>query len=315
MTLRLAFMGTPDFSVPALSALIEAGHEIVAVYSQPPRPTGRGHHTRPSPVQKLAESRGIPVRTPRTLRDAAAQADFAALGLDVAVVAAYGLILPAPILTATRLGCVNIHASLLPRWRGAAPIQRALLAGDTETGITIMAMDEGLDTGGMILSDAVAMGPETTASDLHDRLAALGAALIEPALAGLADGTLAPSPQPETGATYAKKIDRSDAELTWQDAAHVDRQIRALNPWPGTAFDFAGERIRILAAARLPAATGPAGTVIDDRLTIACAEGGAIRPTRVQRPGRAAMETEAMLRGLPVPAGSQLDTGPCHATS
>ncbi len=315
MTLRLAFMGTPDFSVPALRALIEAGHHIAAVYSQPPRPTGRGHHTKPSPVHQLAESHGISVRTPRTLRDADAQADFAALGLDAAVVAAYGLILPAPILTAPRLGCVNIHASLLPRWRGAAPIQRALLAGDSETGITIMAMDEGLDTGGMILCEGVAIGAETTASALHDRLAALGAALIGPALAGLAAGTLVPAPQPEEGACYAKKIDRSDAELTWQDAAHVDRQIRALNPWPGTAFEFAGERIRILEAERLPAAAGRPGEVIDDRLTIACAAGGAIRPRRVQRPGRAAMDTEAMLRGLPVPAGSQLDTGPCHATS
>ncbi|MCB9947001.1 MAG: methionyl-tRNA formyltransferase [Rhodospirillaceae bacterium] len=306
MPLRLAFMGTPDFAVPALQALIDAGHTVAAVYSQPPRPAGRGHRTQPSPVHRLAQDHGIAVRTPRTLRDADAQAAFAALGLDAAVVAAYGLILPKPVLEAPRLGCLNIHASLLPRWRGAAPIQRAILAGDTESGITIMAMDEGLDTGAMILRQSVPIGPQTTGAALHDRLAALGARMIVPALDGIAAGTLTPEPQPEDGACYARKIGREDAVLAWQDAAQVDRQIRALNPWPGTAVVLDGEPVKILAADLVPEVRGPAGVVVDDRLTIACAVGGGIRPTRLQRPGRAAMDTAAVLRGFPIAAGTCL---------
>ncbi len=304
--MRLAFLGTPDFAVPSLAALHAAGHDIAAVYSQPPKPAGRGHRERPSPVQRWAEQHDLPVLTPKSLRRAEVQAEFAALDLDAGVVAAYGLILPSPILDAPRHGCLNVHGSLLPRWRGAAPIQRALLAGDTETGITIMQMDPGLDTGPMLLEEAVPIGPDTTASALHDALARIGARLIVEALALLARGELAPRPQPEEGVTYAAKITREDAVLDWRDAAHVDRQIRALNPWPGTAVAVRGERVRLLAAERAPEAEGEPGTVLDDRLTIACAENGGIRPTRLQRPGKAPASAEAVLRGFPIPPGTRL---------
>ena len=310
-TLRLAFMGTPDFAVPALRALLDAGHQVAAVYSQPPRPAGRGHKEQPSPVHRLAEASGLPVRTPARLKSAEEQAAFAALGLDVAVVAAYGLILPPAILAAPRHGCVNIHGSLLPRWRGAAPIQRALLAGDTETGITIMKMDAGLDTGPMVMTRSVPIGPATTVADLHDTLAAVGAGLLVPALEGLATGVLLGRAQPETGVSYASKLDREEGRIDWQDAAFVDRQVRALNPTPGTWFDHAaeqgGERIKVLGVERVPeAGPAPAGQVLDDRLTVACAVGGAIRPTRLQRPGKAAMPTDALLRGYPIAPGTTL---------
>ena len=307
MGLRLAFLGTPDFAVASLAALIAAGHEIACVYTRAPKPAGRGMALQPSPVQRLADAEGLPVRTPKTLRDAEAQAAFAALGLDAAVVAAYGLILPAPILAAPRLGCLNVHASLLPRWRGAAPIQRVLLAGDSETGITIMQMDEGLDTGGILLAEALPIGPETTAPALHDDMAALGARLIVPALDGLAAGRLSPTPQPAEGATYAAKLTAADGRLTWADADAADRQVRALTPWPGCVFDHAGERLKVLAAE--PDATAPPappGTVLDDRLSIACAVGGAIRPTRLQRPGRSPAPADAVLRGFPIPPGTRL---------
>jgi methionyl-tRNA formyltransferase len=313
MRLRLAFMGTPDFAVPILAALLEAGHDIAAVYCQPPRPSGRGHRTQPSPVQEFAAARGLPVRHPVSLRTAEAQGEFAALGLDAAVVAAYGLILPQPILAAPRLGCVNVHASLLPRWRGAAPIQRAILAGDAVTGVTIMQMDEGLDTGAMLLAESVPIGPKTTAGALHDTLAALGSRLVVEALAGLAAGTLRPRPQPEAGVTYAAKLRRDEGRLDWRrPAIELERAVRALNPWPGTWFEIAGERIKILAADLVPESSGAApGTVLGDRLAIACAE-GALRPTLLQRAGRGAVDLEAFLRGFPVSAGEIL---PCPATS
>ncbi len=300
--LRLAFMGSPDFAVPALRALHAAGHDIAAVYCQPPRPAGRGQAMRPCPVHTAAEALGLPVRTPARLRrDAAEHAAFAALGLDVAVVAAYGLILPQAMLDAPHRGCLNIHASLLPRWRGAAPIQAAILAGDTETGITIMQMDAGLDTGAMLQWESVPITNATTAADLHDSLAALGAQLI---LATLAD-TPAPVPQPEEGATYAPKLTRDDGRIDWsRDAAALDRQVRALNPWPGTFAMLDGEVLKILAAT-LEAAEGAPGTVLDDALLVATGH-GALRLVRIQAPGRAAMATGAFLRGRKVPPGTRL---------
>ncbi|EKE75834.1 methionyl-tRNA formyltransferase [Oceanibaculum indicum] len=303
--LRLAFMGTPDFSVPALKALIAAGHEIAAVYSQPPRPAGRGHKLTPSPVHAYAESQGIDVRTPKSLRNAEAQAAFAALNLDCAVVVAYGLILPKPILDAPRLGCVNIHASLLPRWRGAAPIQRAIQAGDAESGVTIMQMDEGLDTGPMLLSEAVPITAETTGQSLHDALSDMGGRMIVAALDGLDTGTLKPVAQPEAGVTYAAKLTREEALLDWtKPAAELERQIRAFDPWPGSFFLHQGERLKVLKA-ELANGSGTPGTVLDEALTVACGA-GALRLLRVQRPGKAAMEADALLRGYPLPKGTIL---------
>ena len=305
MTLRLAFMGTPDFAVPILEALRAAGHEIAAVYTQPPRPAGRGHQPQPSPVARAAAAAGIPVRTPAKL-DAAEVEAFRALVLDAAVVAAYGLILPPTVLGAPRLGCINVHASLLPRWRGAAPIQRALLAGDSETGVTIMQMDAGLDTGPMLLKEAVPIGPKATAQELHDRLAALGASLVVRALAGLAAGTLAALQQPAEGVTYAKKLTREEGRLDWRKtAAELERAVRALNPAPGVWLEHGGERIKVLAAEIVAAASGAPGTVLDAALTVACGS-GALRLTRLQRPGRAPMEADALLRGFAIPAGTRL---------
>jgi len=305
-TLRLAFMGTPEFAVPTLRALIDAGHTVTCVYTQPPRPAGRGHREQPSPVHRLAAAHGIAVRTPARLKDPAEQEAFAALDLDAGVVAAYGLILPQPVLDAPVFGCVNVHASLLPRWRGAAPIQRALLAGDRQTGVSIMQMEAGLDTGPVMVTRSVPIGPDTTAEALHDTLAEVGAALIVPAVEGLARGILAGRPQPEDGVTYAPKIGRDEGRLAWQDAGFVDRQVRALNPWPGTWFELEGERIRVLAAEVVAEAAGPAGTVLDDRLTVACAAGGGVRPTRLQRPGRGAMAAADLLRGFPIAPGTVL---------
>ncbi len=300
--MRLVFMGTPDFAVPALDALIAAGHDIVCVYSQPPRPAGRGHKERPSPVHAFAAGRGIEVRTPASLKDAAAQAEFAALDSDVAVVAAYGLILPKAILDAPERGCLNIHASLLPRWRGAAPIQRALLAGDAETGVTVMQMDEGLDTGGMIRTGAVPIGPDTTASDLHDALAALGAKLVVEVLAA---GEWAAEPQPESGATYAAKLGRDEGRIDWTaSAAEIERKVRALNPWPGVWCEFDGDRLRVLAAS-LADRTGTPGEVIAEPLVVACGE-GALALETVQRAGRSAMAAADFVRGTSVPVGTVL---------
>ncbi|MBF0307854.1 MAG: methionyl-tRNA formyltransferase, partial [Alphaproteobacteria bacterium] len=272
--MNLIFMGTPDFAVPSLAALADAGHTILRVYTQPPRPAGRGQRERLSPVHAWAESRGIPVSTPRSLRDPAEQERFAALGADLAVVAAYGLILPQAILDAPRRGCLNVHGSLLPRWRGAAPIHRAILAGDAWTGITIMRMEAGLDTGPMLLDARVAIGPTTTTESLHDELAALGARLIVEAVARLDEITA--RPQPEDGVTYAAKLTKDEGRLDWtRPAAELERRVRALPCW----FEHGGERIRVLAA-ELAEAGGPPGTVLDDRPTIACGE-GALRPLRL----------------------------------
>jgi methionyl-tRNA formyltransferase len=303
--LRLAFMGTPDFAVPSLQGLLRAGHDVAAVYCQPPRPAGRGHRPVPSPVQRVAQAHEIAVRTPARL-DAEAAA-FAALALDVAVVVAYGLILPKAVLAAPRLGCLNIHASLLPRWRGAAPIQRAILAGDGETGITIMEMDAGLDTGPMLLQEVVPIGPKTTAQQLHDRLAALGARFVVDALDGVARGSLVAKPQPQAGATYAKKLRREEGALDWrQPAAQLERAVRAFDPWPGAWLEQRGERIKVLAAelAASPDSAAP-GTVLDDRLAVQCGA-GALRPLSLQRPGRAPQDVDAFLRGFAIAAGTVL---------
>ncbi|MEA1013564.1 methionyl-tRNA formyltransferase [Sphingosinicella sp. LY1275] len=300
--MRIAFMGTPDFAVPTLDVLAEAGHDIVAVYSQPPRPAGRGKGLRPSPVQELAEALGLPVRTPASLRDADEQAAFAALDLDVAVVAAYGLILPVPVLEAPRYGCLNVHGSILPRWRGAAPVQRAILAGDARTGITIMGMEKGLDTGPIYAVREIEIDRKT-AGDLTEELAETGAFLMNEVLADLARYT--PESQPEEGVTYASKIEKHEARLDFtRTAAEVERQVRAFNPMPGGFFEHGGERIKILAAEIVQAVEAP-GIVVDDRLTIACGA-GALAPTRVQRAGRTVMTPKELLRGFPVPAGTRL---------
>jgi methionyl-tRNA formyltransferase len=316
--LDLVFMGTPAFAATILGALIEAGHHIRAVYTQPPRPAGRGHRPLPSPVQLLAMQHRIAVHCPVSLRTNEAQAAFSAHGADAAVVAAYGLILPRAVLSAPRLGCLNVHASLLPRWRGAAPIQRALLAGDSKTGITIMQMEEGLDTGPILLQQPVPITPCTTAADLSGELAALGARLMVEALDGAARGTGTARPQPHEGVTYAHKIRREDGRLDWRlPAAALARQVRALDPWPGAFFEgprlkAEGEHIRVLAASASPGtAANVPGTVLDDELTIACGE-GVLQPLRVQRPGRAALDVPAFLRGHPIAAGTVL---PCPATS
>lgn len=305
--MRLVFMGSPDFSVPVLEALLAAGHKVACVYSQPPKPAGRGHKERPCPVHAFAESKGLPVRTPRSLKSHEEQAAFADLKVDAAVVAAYGLILPKAVLDAPRFGCVNVHASLLPRWRGAAPIQRAILAGDTESGVTIMRMDEGLDTGAMLLKEAVAIGPETTASSLHDALSALGARLIVRALEDLP--SLKPEPQPEEGVTYARKLEREEGRIDWTlEAVFLERQVRALNPWPGVWFERAGARIKVLAAEAV-AGRGAPGLVLDDRLAVACGT-GALRLVRVQKEGKGPMAAEDFLRGNPIPTGTRVDAGP-----
>jgi methionyl-tRNA formyltransferase len=306
-------MGTPPFAAAILDALIAAGHRVRAVYTQPPRPAGRGHRMQPSPVQVLAEGHGIRVRTPARLRDDSVTAEFAALGADAAVVAAYGLILPPPILSAPRLGCLNVHASLLPRWRGAAPIQHALLGGDTETGITIMQMEEGLDTGPILLQRALPVAPDSTAGSLTEVLAKFGAALIVEALDKAAHGALQPRPQPTDGVTYAPKIAREQGRLDWRGtAAELERRVRALHPRPGAFFVYRDEAVRVLAAAALAEATAaPPGTVLDERMTIACGA-GALRPLRLQRPGRAALDVDAFLRGYAVAPRTQL---PCPAIS
>lgn len=293
--MKLAFLGSPAFAVPALRALVAAGHEVAAVYTQPPRPAHRGHALTKCAVHVEAEKLGLPVHTPaRVKRDATEHAAFAALALDAAVVAAYGLILPPPMLAAPRLGCINIHASLLPRWRGAAPIHAAILAGDTETGITIMRMDEGLDTGPMLSARSLPIGPRATTPELHDELASLGAEMIVAALADLP----APVAQPVDGITYATKLFREDGKLDFaRDAASLDRQIRAFTPWPGTFAPFGGEVLKVLAAEPAHGAGTP-GTILDPAFTVACGE-GALRLLRVQRPGRPPADGDAFLRGVP----------------
>jgi methionyl-tRNA formyltransferase len=303
--MRVVFMGTPAFAATALAAIADAGHDVACAYSQPPRPAGRGHRETRSEVHELAAARGIPVRTPARLRDPAEHAAFAALQADIAVVAAYGLILPRPVLDAPRHGCINIHASLLPRWRGAAPIQRAILAGDRETGVCIMRMEEGLDTGPVLLRAAMPIGDEATAGALHDALAALGARLVVEALRGVAAGTLRAEPQPEAGVTYASKIAKEEARLGWtRPATELARAVRGFNPFPGAFFELGGERIRVLAARAEPG-RGEPGTALDDALLVACGE-GALRALVVQRAGRAAMDAADFLRGRAVPAGTRL---------
>jgi methionyl-tRNA formyltransferase len=307
-------MGTPAFAATILRDLVEADHhQIVAVYTQPPRPAGRGHRPQLSPVHALAEQHGFAIRCPVMLRDETEQAQFAALCADVAVVAAYGLILPKPVLKAPRLGCLNVHASLLPRWRGAAPIQRALLAGDRETGITIMQMDEGLDTGPILLQESLPIAPDGTSAGLSVELAMLGGRLMVAALDGVAENRFAATPQPQEGVTYAPKVTREEGRLDWrQPSPDLERRIRALHPWPGAFFETGGERIRAHAAIDLPGpAGGVPGTVLDDRLSVACGE-GVLRILRLQRPGRAALDAAAFLRGFPIPPGTKL---PCPATS
>jgi methionyl-tRNA formyltransferase len=301
--MRIIFMGTPDFSVPILQALVDAGHDVVASYSQPPRRSGRGKALTPTPVHAGADSLGIPVRTPVTLRDPEAQAEFAGFGAEIAVVAAYGLILPRAVLDAPTHGCLNVHASLLPRWRGAAPIQRAILAGDAATGVCIMQMEAGLDTGPVLLRDETPIDRKT-AGTLTNELSAMGARLMIATLADLA--ALAPEPQPDEGVTYAAKIDKAEARIDLtQDAAAVERQVRAFNPVPGAFVEIAGERIKLLSAEVLPEVSGVPGTVLDDQLTIACGD-GAIRPVVLQRAGRGAMAALELLRGFSVPVGTML---------
>ena len=307
--LRIVFMGTPDFSVPTLSAIVDAGHAITAVYSQPPRPAGRGMHEQKSPVHRFAEEAGIRVLTPRTLRDPAAQAAIKALGADAAVVVAYGLILPRAILDAPRLGCFNLHASALPRWRGAAPIQRAIMAGDKETAACIMRMDEGLDTGPVCVQAPIAIAPEMTAGELHDLMAARGAALMVEALAALESATLDCTPQVTDGVTYAAKIDKSEARIDWSRSAdEVHGQIRGLAPWPGSYFEVEHEgrveRLKVLRAVRAVGAGAP-GTILDDAGAIACGT-GAVRLMEVQRAGKRPMPLGELLRGFALPAGTRV---------
>jgi methionyl-tRNA formyltransferase len=305
MPLRLAFLGSAAFSLPTLAALLAAGHEVAAVYTRPPRPAGRGHRPQRSPVHAYAETQGIEVRTPASLRDTEEQQRFAATGLDAGVVAAYGLILPKPILAAPRFGCLNVHASLLPRWRGAAPVERAILAGDDTTGVTIMQMDEGLDTGPILLVRSVPIGITCTAAALKDTLADLGAQLLVEALEGVATGLLHATPQPAEGASYAKKLDRAEGRLDWsRPAAELLRWVRALNPHPGVWFAHGQERIKVLAA-EPSSGTGAPGVVLDDHLTIACGE-TALRPLLLQRPGRAPTDVDSFLRGYSIPAGTVL---------
>ena len=301
--MRIIFMGTPEFAVPALRALADAGHDIAAVYTQPPRPGGRrGKQLVQTPVHAQGDALGFEVRHPASLRSPEEKAAFAALGADIAVVAAYGLILPQAVLDGAKMGCINIHASLLPRWRGAAPIQRAILAGDSETGVTIMQMEAGLDTGPMRKLETTAINGKT-AGELTKELAQMGERLITAVLADL--DAYPPIAQPEDGATYASKIDKAETALDFaQDAAAVERQIRAFAPAPGAFFTFAGERYKVWEA-QIVAGKGEPGTVLDDQLTIACA-GGAIRPARIQRAGKPAMGTADLLRGKPIPPGTVL---------
>ena len=330
--MKIIFMGTPDFAVPTLNALVEAGHEVLAVYSQPPRPAGRGKKLMPTPVHARAEELGLEVRTPESLRGDDVKAAFAALNADVAVVAAYGLILPKAVLEAPTMGCLNVHGSVLPRWRGAAPVQRAILAGDAETGVTIMQMEKGLDTGAMLLIERTPI-MDKTAGELTDELAQMGARMMVTYLSE--PDTYPPRIQPQEGVTYAHKIDKSEARIAWsQSAVDVERQVRAFNPFPGAFFEYEGERFRVHSAEIIPRhpreSGGPSpnpsikthgaqmdnhvhgndeiipGTILDNALTIAC-ESGAIRPTLIQRAGKGAMPVADLLRGFAMPEGARVD--------
>ena len=309
MSLRLVFMGTPEFAVPSLDRLADDGHEIAAVYSQPPRRAGRGLEVTASPVERFAQGRGLPVRSPASLKGAPEREAFAALKADAAVVVAYGLILPRPVLEAPRLGCYNLHASLLPRWRGAAPIQRAIMAGDGVTGLSIMRMTQGLDEGPVCLAEAVAILPGTTAGELHDRLAELGAEIISRALSELEAGDLRCVPQAAEGITYARKIDKSETRIDFsQNAGAVLNHIHALSPHPGAWFGLPAEgrdvRVKVLKA-ELAEGSGSPGTTLDETLRVACGE-GAVRLLVLQREGRSATDAKAFLRGFAVPQGTRL---------
>lgn len=298
--MRVIFMGSPEFSVPVLEALVDAGHEIACVYCQPPRPAGRGKKDRPTPVQACAEAIGLPVRHPVNFKSREDVAEFAALDADIAVVVAYGLLLPQSILDAPKLGCLNIHASLLPRWRGAAPIHRAILEGDAETGVCIMQMEAGLDTGPVLLRRETLISAKDTTASLHDRLSEMGAAAIVDALSTLADLTAVP--QSEEGVTYAKKIDKSEAKIDWtRSATEIDRQIRGLSPFPGAWAEYAGERIKFLSS-RLADGAGQPGEVMDT-FTIACGD-GSVEILTAQREGKRAMAVSDILKGMDVPKGS-----------
>ena len=307
--MRLAFLGTPDFALSALARLVEAGHEIACVYSQPPAPRGRGHELRPSPVHAFAQARGLTVRTPTSMRDPDEIAAFQALNLDAAAVVAFGQILPAAVLDAPRLGSFNLHGSLLPRWRGAAPIQRAVMAGDPVTGVEVMRMTEGLDEGPVLASETLRIGPLDTAGTIHDRMAAVGGELLARTLAAVERGEARETAQPPEGVTYAKKIRPKEAKIDWsRPGVEVDRKIRGLSPFPGAWFTLATERGPVRVKALLSAfedTGGTAGEVLDDRLLVATGD-GAVRLLRVQREGRGPQDAEAFLRGAPVRAGTRL---------
>ncbi len=304
MTLRLAFMGTPDFAVPTLADLIAQGHDIAAVYSQPPRPKGRGMTLEPGAVHRFADSAKLPVRTPLSLKSAEEQAAFAALELDAAIVVAYGLLLPKSILDAPKLGCFNLHGSLLPRWRGAAPIQRAVMAGDAETGVMVMQMDEGLDTGAVLMAERVTIGRKTS-GELTTELSRLGADLMVRSLGALERGGVTPQPQSEDGVTYAKKISKEEARIDWsRPAREIDAHIRGLAPFPGAWTDANGERLKILYADPVDG-NGKPGLALDDGLTIACGE-GALKLVKVQRAGKSVMTAAELLKGFGLPRGTQL---------
>ncbi|OUR75272.1 methionyl-tRNA formyltransferase [Alphaproteobacteria bacterium 46_93_T64] len=304
-SLRIAFMGTPDFSCTVLKALLQSDHEIVCVYSQPPRKAGRGKSLRPTPVHQLAEERNIEVRTPTSLKSEEVQAEFAALNLDVAIVVAYGLLLPKAVLDAPKFGCFNLHASLLPRWRGAAPIQRAIMAGDTETGVGIMQMAEGLDTGDVLAEARLPITMETTAGSLHDELADVGAELMVQTIGKLGSDNVKACVQPEAGVTYAKKIDKAEAAIDWQrSASELSCHIRGLSPFPGAYFEKDGTRVKILNA-EICEEQGEPGVLLDDFLCVACGE-GALKLTKLQRAGKSPMDTKTFLNGYPLTKGERL---------
>jgi methionyl-tRNA formyltransferase len=304
VTLRLAFLGTPDFAAPTLTELIGQGHDIAAVYTQPARPKGRGLGSEPSPIARLAAAHGLQIRSPESLKGAQAQEEFAALALDAAIVVAYGLLLPKPVLAAPKLGCFNLHGSLLPRWRGAAPIQRAIMAGDAETGIMVMRMEDGLDTGPVLMAERTPIARKTT-GELHDELSRLGADLMVRALAALERGSITEQAQPDEGVTYAKKILKDETRIDWSKSAReIDCLIRGLSPAPGAWCEVRGERLKILYAEPASGRSAP-GEILDDRLTVACGE-GALRLTRLQRAGGRAMEADELLRGFALPKGTRL---------
>jgi methionyl-tRNA formyltransferase len=312
MSMRVVFMGTPEFSVPVMTEILGQGHEIVAVYTRAPKPAGRGMDLRLSPVHALAEQFGIPVFTPKTLRDVDEQARFAALDADIAVVVAYGLILPKAVLDAPRLGCLNLHASLLPRWRGAAPIQRAIMAGDAQSGVMVMRMEEGLDTGPVGMAERIAITPDMTAGDLHDRLCVIGADLMARALAAASRESLQFTPQSDVGVTYAHKIEKAEAHIDWsRDAQSLHNHVRGLSPFPGAFFEVdlgrGLERVKVLRA-RMAEGHGTAGTLLDDALTVACGA-GALQVLDVQRAGKGPMKAQEFLRGARLAQGAQLPLG------